>query len=231
MAQCVLSGQAEGYLLARGAKPEIIDAWGITTWSSPPEPAPDEEFRKRLGIHGESFNDRIIIPLRSPRGVLLGWDSRAIGEKGARWLIGDRPWCVCWVGVQTEMDKIWAGRDPWIVEGAFDVFALHHALPDEPVLGAGPARLVYSQLEFLRRFWGVPDGDAGSAGHWFTGMVNLVFDRDAVGRKATQRALKDLKTRGVSCREIAYGRTDDDPGKIWDRGGVEGMRREFPYTH
>lgn len=215
LAQCVLSEEARGYLLARGAKPETIDSWGITTWTPPSEPAPDEEFRKRLGEHGEVFNDRIIIPLRSPRGVLLGWDSRSIGEKAVlRWLIGDRPWCVCWVGLQVAMDKIWEGCDPWIVEGAFDVFALQHALPDEPVLGAGPARLVYSQVEFLRRF---------------CKHVNLVFDRDTAGRKGSQKALADLQDRGVSCREIAYGRADDDPGKIWDRGGAEAMRREFPY--
>lgn len=215
LAQCALSDESLGYLLARGASMEVIESWSITTWVPPSEVAPDEEFRKRHGTHGGFFEGRVVIPLWSPRGTLLGFDSRAPGpeKRASRYMIGDRPWCVCWIGIKTALPKIWQGDDPWIVEGAYDAFPLMLAF-DKPVLGCGPARLVYSQLEFLRRF---------------CKFVNLAFDRDPAGRKGTERAMKDLTYRDVGCRDIPYGKTGDDIGAIWDGGGVENIRREFPY--
>jgi DNA primase len=196
---------------------EVIQSWQMVTFTPPRELAPDPLFRERYGPHGEFFKDRVLIPLWSPRGTLLGFDSRAIGDtkRASRFMIGDRPWAVCWIGVKSAMSKIWQGKDPWIVEGAFDVFALMHAI-DAPVLGAGPARLVQGQLEFLRRF---------------SKFVNLAFDRDATGRKGTHAALKDLARLEVSCRDVPYGKTDDDPGAIWLRGGAPGMCAAFPYNH
>lgn len=216
LAQCSLDDDGLGYLLGRGGTMEVIESWGATTWSSPREVAPDEEFRKRYGSHGEFFDGRVLIPLWSPRGTLLGFDSRAIGEtkKASRYLIGDRPWAVCWIGIKTAMPKIWRGEDPWIVEGFADVFALTHAV-EGPVLGSGPARLNYSQLEFLRRF---------------CSFANLVFDRDATGRKGTEQALKDLTKRNLGCRDVPYGKPGDDPGAIWLRSGAEGVRQAFPYA-
>jgi len=217
LAQCSLDDDCLGYLLSRGATMNVIEDWGMTTFMPPTVEAPDAMFKERYGKHGEFFEGRAVIPLWSPRGTLLGFDSRAIGDtkKASRYMIGDRPWAVCWIGAKTAMRKIWEGKDPWVVEGAFDVFALMHAL-DAPVLGAGPARLVWGQLEFLRRF---------------CKFVNLAFDRDATGRKGTEQAMKDLARINVGCRDIPYGKPGDDPGAIWLRGGANGMRGAFPYTN
>ncbi len=216
LAQCSLNDEGMGYLLSRGARMDVISQWEMTTFTPPREPAPDDTFRERYGTHGEFFERRVLIPLWCPRGTLLGFDSRAIGDtkRASRYLIGDRPWAVCWIGIRSAMRKIWEGQDPWIVEGAFDVFALMHAI-DGPILGAGPARLVYGQLEFLRRF---------------CKFVNLVFDRDATGRKGTKKAMEDLARINVGFRDIPYGKLEDDPGAIWLRGGQIGMRSAFPYT-
>ena len=215
-AQSQLNDDCLGYLLGRGATMEVIEQWEITTFTCPKEPAPDALFRERHGAHGGFFEGRVLIPLWSPRGTLLGFDSRGTGDvkRASRYMIGDRPWAVCWIGLKTAMRKIWGGQDPWIVEGAFDVFALMHAT-DAPVLGTGPARLVQNQLEFLRRF---------------CKYVNLAFDRDKTGRKGTKRALFDLSKLEVGCRDVPYGKSDDDPGAIWLRGGAAGMRAAFPYT-
>lgn len=215
-AQCSLDDDCLGYLLSRGATMEVIDSWGMATFTPPSEQAPDPQFCERYGKYGEFFEGRVLIPLWCPRGTLLGFDSRAIGEtkRASRYMIGDRPWAVCWIGLKSAMRKIWEGRDLWIVEGAFDVFALMHAI-DGPILGAGPARLVGAQLEFLRRF---------------CKYVNLVFDRDPTGRKGTHKAMQDLAKINVACRDVPYGKTGDDPGAIWLRGGAVGTRSAFPYT-
>jgi len=211
--QCPLTEDVEGYLLSRGAKPKTISEWGIKTWVSPAEAAPDETFRERYGSHGEFFDERAIIPLYSPRGALLGWDSRATeAKKASRYMIGDDQWSPVFLGILESLEKLWNGATAYLIEGAFDVFALQHAYPDDAVLGTGPARLTYSQAEFLRRY---------------AKRVVVAFDNDPTGIKGTEKALKDLSFRRVECERLKYGRPGDDPGAIWLQGGAKAVQKIF----
>lgn len=199
--------------MGRGGKADTITEMEIVTWMSPDEPAPDGEFQARFGVHGEFFNDRLVIPLRCPRGQLLGWDSRVVGQKEAsRYMLPGTGHNVVFLGMPRMMPRVWSRRPVWIVEGFFDLLALEQCYPQEPILGTGPARLVYSQLQFLRRF---------------ASEVNMVFDRDKTGRQGTERALKALRELEVECRDIPY-RGGKDPGEIWDKSGLEGLRTAFP---
>lgn len=211
--QCPLTADVEGYLLSRGAKPETIATWKARTWECPEEPAPDPTFQERYGPHGEFFEDRAIMPLYSPLGKVLGWDSRAtVGKKASRYMIGDDPWSPVFLGLLEALEKIWAGRAVYLVEGFADVFALQHAFPDDAILGTGPARLTYSQAEFLRRF---------------AKYVYIAYDNDPTGDKGAEKALKDLRFRRVECERLKYGRTGDDPGAIWTMGGLDSIRKTF----
>jgi len=185
----------------------------LTTFVCPPDPAPDPDFREKYEDHGGFFEGRLILPLYTPRGQLCGWDSRATTYKSAsRFILPRARWNPTFVGMPRMMPRIWARQPVWIAEGLFDLFALEQLYPDAAILGAGTARLVPSQLDFLQRF---------------ASEVNLVFDRDKTGREGTEKALKDLRYRRVECRDIPY-RGGKDPGEIWDSGGLTALRECFP---
>ena len=76
------------------------------------------------------------------------------------------------------------------------------------------ANLTKKQVEFIRRF-NPP-------------MVHMVFDRDETGRKGNKTVLRMLEKAGIRCREVSYS-GGKDPGEVWDRGGVEGLKQAFPY--
>jgi DNA primase len=214
LAASKLSEEARYYLLGRGASPEIVDTWGFTCFEPPVEPCPDTSL-SQFGPHWEVFEGKLICPLYSPRGKLLGFDSRTVHQKDLiRFLLPEANWTATWVGMPFAMKGIWENKPIYVVEGIFDVFALHHVVTDGVVLGSGPARLAHKHLEFFHR--------------WATSTeVSMVYDQDDSGRRGTQLAIKNLRYLGVSCREIRY--RGKDPGDIWDHGGSKAVREAFPH--
>lgn len=214
---CSLSEESRDYVMGRGASREVIEAWGLKTFEAPPEPCPDESLHHHYGTHFDRFEGKIIYPLHSPRGRFLGFDSRTPYRKDDdRYLLMEARWNPVWIGMPTAMQAIWDGADIIVVEGRFDVWAILHAVTrGQAVLGSGPAHLSYKQTEFLRR--------------WARGDVYMAYDNDDAGKKGTEDALKHLDLNKVSCAELRYGLNGDDPGAIWDRGGVDALREAFPH--
>ena len=56
----------------------------------------------------------------------------------------------------------------------------------------------------------------------------MAYDNDNPGKKGITEALKHLRFRKVECSQLHYGESGDDPGSLWDRGGVEYLREMFP---
>jgi len=205
-----LTEEARDYLMGRAATPEIIDTWGIKVWDPPLEPCPKRNLHEHYGAHFERFEGKVIYPLYNPRGKLLGFDSRHIDRKDdVRFLLPESHWNPVWIGMPFAMEALWEGRDLIVVEGRYDVFAM------KGVLGSGPARLSWKQTEHLYR--------------WMRGHVYMVYDNDDPGKKGTADALEVLSRRQVPCSRLPYGKSGDDPGLIWDRGGVEALRTAFRY--
>jgi len=220
LVSCPLDDAARDYLVGRGATEEVIERWGIRTWDCPLRRCPDDGMAEKFGPHFEHLAGRVVYPLWSARGVLLGLDSRNVDRKDdLQILLAESRWTAVWIGMPWAMPLIWAGRDVYVVEGRFDVFPMLHVVKDDAVLGSASARLSWRQLEFLRRWMSGPKA----------GRVHLVYDRDRAGRDGTMQALRDLRRRGVQCDEIRYGKDGDDPGTIWDRGGREALRTAFPH--
>jgi DNA primase len=223
-----LPGQAEGYLLGRGVQEQAIVDLEMGVWRPPDESAPDNLFVKRYGPRGEKLEGHLVYPLRTGKGDLLGFEARSMTEKAVSQFKLDRAfWNPVYLGLRRAMPKIWAGGDIWIGEGMFDMTALDHIVPEkDATLGALTARLTYSQIEFLRRF--------------SQGTVNMVFDRDEKGRKATVGwtdetgkkrwgAIESLDRVEVRCRDVPYRCPvgTKDPGDIWEQHGTAGLRRAF----
>jgi len=213
LSACELSEEASQYLLGRGLLPEVIRAWGFVTWDPSEEPCPDALLAEKLGPHWERLEGRVIYPLYSPRGLLLGFECRTPYLKDVfRLLLPDASGYPVWIGMPGAMGPIWEGRPVIVVEGFFDVAALHHVVSGAVVLGSGPSQLSHAQLDFLRRFR--PE-------------VHMVYDMDKAGRRGAEQAYKALLRHGVSCYVHSYGQEGDDPGLIWQRGGRDLLRKMF----
>lgn len=226
LAECSLTEEVEGYLLGRGAKESTIAAEGIVTWRPTKDPVPNEEFRKKYGPHGEKLDGFLMCPVRSPKGVLIGFEARNIRVKViSDFRLPEAQWNPFFLGARSAMPAIWAGGDVWICEGLFDKTALEWAVPSgDAVLATVRAKLSDAHVEFLRRFC--------------KGTVHMVYDRDETGRKATvgwidqetgkkrYGALDVLPKVGLKCRDVFY-RGGKDPGEIWDRGGAAAVRAAF----
>lgn len=225
--ECVLSDEDEGYLLGRGAKEAAIFEMGFVTWRPPPFEITDEVFLARYGGAGERLRDSLVMPFFSPRGVLIGAQFRNTRTKRiSRFLLDSAYWNPVWIGAKRATAKIWKGAGVWIVEGAYDLFPLEWAVPEQDaILGAVTAKLSHGHVEYLRRL-NPP-------------FVNIVFDNDEAGRHGTKGyvdkrgkkvwgALQSLDYAGVHCQDFRYGKAGDkDPGEIWDRGGVPALREAF----
>jgi DNA primase len=128
----------------------------------------------------------------------------------------DSKWIAPWIGIQQAMPSLWEGFEVWVVEGLFDLFALDWVVPERvTVLSSLKARLTKNHVRFLRRF---------------ASSVCMVYDLDEAGHKGTRKALYDLKEVGVSCRSLVY-KGGKDPGEIWDRNGVEGLKKSFDTSY
>ena len=122
-------------------------------------------------------------------------------------------WNSVWIMNPSSPQKIWDGGSVWIVEGVFDLFPMEWVIPPQDVILASiRAGLTRKHVDFLRSV-GVP-------------MVHMVYDRDAAGRSATEKALKMLGAAGILSNRVSYT-GGKDPGEIWDSGGKEGLLRAF----
>lgn len=231
LSQCELTESVEGYLLGRGAKESSYQELGVVTWvHSYKNPLGDERFRKHYSPpRGLNIEGWLVSPLYSPRGKVIGFEARNTRQKAlTEFLLQGAGWSPIWLGLcPSVMERIWKGCDVWIVEGLFDMFPLQWAVPEtDVVLATLRARLTNKHVEFLRRF--------------SKGWVNMVYDLDEQGRKATHGwtdlsgkyrwgALDKLKRVGIKCRDVPYT-GGKDPGEIWDKGGVAGIRAAFSMT-
>ena len=225
---CSLTEEVEGYLLGRGAKEETIRALGCKTWQPLRTPYNEKLWVERYGPEGrgEYLRGRLITPLYSPRGQVIGFEARSIHRKKiTRYLTPEAAWNPVWVGMTpVEMQKIWDGGDVWIGEGQFDIYPLQWIVPEkDATLGSLRAKLTDKHVEFLRRHC--------------RGRVHMVWDNDETGKKGTHGwvddtgkrrwgALDKLKYVGQRCRAVPI-RGAKDPGEIWDRGGEMALRSAF----
>ena len=233
-----LTAEVEGYLLGRGAKEATIVNEGIVTWAPTAFEIPDAPFAKIYGARGEKLVGYLVVPVRSPRGRLIGFEARSIHRKNIQdFRFPESKWIPFCVGMRTAMPAIWAGGDVWVCEGLFDLTALQWAVPaKDAILATVRAKLSDLHVEFLRRFC--------------RGTVYMVYDQDSTGIKATGKvnaldgstrkqipvglidpesgklrygALALLAKAGVRCRHVPL-RGFKDPGEIWDHGGANAIK-------
>ena len=230
-----LPEDAEGYLLGRGIREETIHRLGISLWRTPADPAPDVEFIKRYRNDDGSWylDGRLTCPVYSPRGDVIGFEARA--WRGVKRITDYRlppaSWNPFLIGLTPEsMQKLRDGGNAWIVEGLFDLGLIERIVPETDVVFATVrAKVSDTLVEFLRR-WLRP-------GAW----VYVVYDMDETGKKqmygwtdektGKERwgAVRRLERVSIPAQAVSY-RGGKDPGEIWERTGLDGLRAAFAHV-
>ncbi|MGH7724186.1 MAG: DNA primase, partial [Candidatus Eiseniibacteriota bacterium] len=216
---------ARAYLSGRGLGEEILERYGVGL-----APAGWDALSSRLSSrhgHGvlleaglvirrergegvyDRFRGRITVPLRLPTGRVVGFGGRALGEEEPKYL--NSPETTLYrksrflFGLDQARPALKARDEAVLVEGYFDVIGLAQAGIEEAVATAGTA-LTADQCRLLRRY--VP-------------RLLLVFDGDAAGQTAAEKALGPVVAAGLETR-VASLPPGQDPDTLVR--GPEGAR-------
>jgi DNA primase len=223
--------EARRYLRSRGVTRELAQRFQIgaapARWDGLlrhlERAAQPREVAERAGLvaqrrDGEGrydrFRGRVMFPILEPSGRVLGFGGRQLhdDESGTPKYLNTAETPVyrkgrVLFGLPQALDAIRRARRVVVVEGYFDVLALHRAGVEETVAPCGTA-LTADHGKRIRRY--APE-------------VVLLFDGDEAGRQAAERALPVLLAEGLRVR-AAFLAPGDDPDTFLEREGAEALR-------
>ena len=188
------------HLRAKGIPAEIGERAGILAARS-------------SGGHYDRLRGRVTFPIRDTRGRILGFGGRALSpDEEAKYL--NTPETPIFrkregfYGFPFALDPIRRGERAVVVEGYFDLIALHRAGVEAALATCGTALSPEHARELRRR----------------TQEVVLFFDGDEAGQRAMERALQALLPEGLRMRAAALP-AGEDPDSFLRGAGPEALRR------
>ena len=187
-----------GYLTRNGHEARVAEQAGLV------------KARSTGNGHYDLFRGRIVFPITDPAGNVLGFGGRARGDDQPKYLNTPespvyRKGSVLF-GMPQALEGIRARGRAVVVEGYFDVLALHCAGIPEAVAPCGTA-LTREHARRLRRY--APE-------------VILLFDADQAGQRAAELSLPILLTEGIRvlAAELPAG---EDPATLLTKQGAEAL--------
>jgi DNA primase len=223
-----LVGPALEYLVGRGLDAETIERFEIgfapERWDfiasvlrAKRIPA---ELGERAGLlasrssggHYDRLRGRIVFPIRDVRGRVLGFGGRALGaEQEPKYLNTPESPIFrkreAFFGFPHALEAIRRSERVVVVEGYFDLLALHRAGIAEALATCGTA-LTPEHARNLRRR---------------TREVVMLFDGDEAGQRAAERSLEVLLPEELRVRAAVLP-PGDDPDSLLERDGAEALR-------
>lgn len=219
---------ARQYLVGRGVDAELVERFRIgfapagwdglvTHLRRARIPTADAESaglvaRRQTGDgHYDRFRARVVFPIAEPSGQIAGFGGRAMGDDTPKYL--NSPESPVYkksrtlFGLGQALDAIRASGRVIVVEGYFDLLALHRAGLHEGVAPCGTA-LTQNHAHRLRRY---------------AEEVVLLFDGDPAGQSAAERALPILLAEGIRVR-AAFLPLGEDPDTLLAKSGVAALR-------
>src|SRR5688572_24634150 len=217
---------ADDYLKQRGVAKEIIKKYGFGF-------APDswDYILRRLGQkHGEAklekaglvqprktgsgfydrFRNRLIIPIHTDTGALVGFGGRALDGSEPKYLNSPESELFnksrLLYNLHRSKDAMRRFDRAILVEGYFDAIAIDHAGVPGVVASMGTS-LTSGQASLLRRF---------------TRRVVIAYDGDEAGRNATLRAAPVLLSAGLNVEALDL-QGEKDPDSLVQARGVDGF--------
>ncbi len=165
---------------------------------------------RKSGEPYDRFRDRLMFPIRSPAGRLLGFGGRALDDDPAKYVNTAETASFSKGRLLYGLDRARravreAGR-LLLVEGYFDCLAAVAAGIDWVVAGMGTA-LTADQAKLAARY---------------ADEVVIGYDGDNAGREATRRLLPVLLAQGLGVRRAEFGE-GHDPDSLRLEGGEEAL--------
>jgi len=219
---------AFAYLEARGFGASAIEKFQLgyapDSWDTIANSLRDEQISAEIGVragllaerrtgggHYDRLRGRVTFPIRDARGRVIGFGGRAISpEQEPKYLnTPESPIFrkrAALYGFPDALGPIRSAARAVVVEGYFDRIALDLAGVGSAVATCGTALTPDHVRELRRR----------------TGEVVLLFDGDAAGQRALEKALQLLLPDGIRVR-AAILPSGDDPDSFSAREGAEAL--------
>jgi DNA primase len=219
------SPQVLNYLKKRAVKTDTIEEFklGFAPYGSNFLPKAKKEFKiqdliksglvkKTNGSAKDTFFLRLLFPLFSSSGRIIGFGGRRLSKRGPKYLNSpDTPihkkgknFYSLW-HTKEEIRKL---EKVTLVEGYFDFLSLYQTGLKNVVACLGTS-LTLDQAELISRY---------------AKEVILFFDKDAAGQAATLRSLGMLLDKGINVK-IAESGKGKDPDEIISKEGKENFER------
>lgn len=227
------SSTAKAYCANRG-----IDDATIATWELGYAPAVGEALVAHLKRQGHSlaeaktlflvdgdpgrgysdkFSGRLIFPIRNERGDAVAFGGRLLGDGVPKYInSSDTPLyrkSHVLYGLWQAREKLKSTRHAYLAEGYLDVIACHRAGVSGALASLGTS-LAEEQAKLLK--------------HWCD-AVTILYDGDAAGLKAADRAADILAAEGLIVN-VAVLPAGDDPDSVLKRDGPAGVERSAAAT-
>lgn len=182
--------------IAQGYNPDLLKKLGLSTASG-----------------ADFFRNRIIFPLFSQNGKIIGFAGRVIGNasKIAKYI--NSPESPVYkksktlFGLHLAKNEIRKQNNCYLVEGYTDVMSLFQSGIENVVASSGTA-LTEDQIHILKRH---------------TSTVTLLYDGDQAGIKAAERGLELIIKEGLNVY-VALIPDQDDPDSFIKKVGYEGFQ-------
>jgi len=160
------------------------------------------------------FRGRLIFPICSPAGKVIGFGGRTIGDEEPKYLnspetlLFNKSWSL--FGIHLTHQEIRRNNRALLVEGYFDLMTLYQAGFTNAVAPLGSS-FTEGQAKTLSRY---------------TKNVVISFDPDEAGRRATHRAITTLLSQGF---RVEGNRLPDglDPDAFIQRYGPQGFKEKL----
>lgn len=195
---------ARAYLAARGVSPAFLVEHRLGfVFSDQPIAECSESFKE----FNWALPDRIVFPLTSVTGQVIGIQTKPLEPKGYQLFYAyPRNLYPYMFGTAQAIEAIWARRSVVIVEGVFDYVAVRQVTPN--VVAVMTAGVPQACRHFFRRY---------------VKRVIALLDMDAPGRDgAFSLAVRQASTHySVSMPEYSA----HDPGDLWKAGKLDELRR------
>ena len=188
-----------GHLTTQGFTAEELRAAGLV-----------REGREGRGDR-DLFHNRLLFPILDPEGRVVAFGGRVLDDGTPKYL--NSPETLVYqkgrtlYGLYQGRDAIRHSRTVLVVEGYFDLLALHRAGIANAVAACGTA-LTADHARLLKRY---------------AEQVLLVFDADKAGRQATFRAMDALLPEGLTVKAVSLA-AGEDPDSFLASQGVEALQ-------
>ena len=220
---------ARAYLAGRGLDPATWERYGLgyapAGWDALLQalgrrgvPA---ELMERAGLvqrrpgggYYDRFRHRVMFPIRDPRGRVVGFGGRTLGDEEPKYLNSPETPVFnkrrLWFGLDLARPRLRETGVAVVVEGYLDAIAIDRAGIGYAAVASLGTSLSEEQAALLARY---------------ASEVVIAYDGDAAGQRATLRGLELFADAGLEVRvaELPAGR---DPDEVLRSQGADALRR------